>query len=75
MTAAEFFEVHERVAAEFLERHPRTAPDKAWALTLDRAFDAMIEQRAAQVDATKHECPTCAARRAALPNQLEQGEG
>lgn len=51
MSAALFFEVHERVAAEFLEQNPRVAPDKAWALTLDRAFDAMVDQMADRQDA------------------------
>ncbi|MEQ8504618.1 MAG: hypothetical protein RIB80_04780 [Rhodospirillales bacterium] len=51
MTAALFFEVHERIAAEFLEQHPRVAPDRAWALTLDRAFDAMVDQMADRQDA------------------------
>lgn len=55
MTAALFFEVHERIAAEFLEQHPRVAPDKAWALTLDRAFDAMVDQMAERADAISDE--------------------
>lgn len=43
MSAALFYEIHERIASDFLDAHPGLPPALAWERTRTQAFEVTID--------------------------------